>query len=178
MLEIASQITVCLLLAALIGFVIGYIVGKGSRKQDATQEPKIETTETTEIEEEIEEDTNSKSSNEVEIPTSDAIEKVAEALEAVEAQETIEEDDSKETAQEEGIKPELFSSEEGVSKDELTQIKGIGPKMEDKLNEAGIYNFEQIANWSEDNLKWLEQNTTFAHRAKKDLWVNQAKELV
>ena len=175
MLEIASQITICLLLAALIGFIMGYIVGKGSRKKAPKQTPEAKTVEKTDsaettasIEEKVEtliDTMTEESSDEVEIPTSAAIEKVTEALEAVEAQE-------------EGVKPALLTAAKEGKKDALTQIKGIGPKVEEQLNEAGIYHFEQIANWSEENIKWLEQNTTFAHRAKKDLWINQAKALV
>jgi NADH-quinone oxidoreductase subunit E len=174
MLEIASQITICLLLAALIGFVMGFIIGRGSRKkvQPNTPESKtVEKTETVKKAASIEEvetliDTMpEESSDEVEIPTTAVIEKVTEALEAVEAQD-------------EGVKPELLAVPKEGKKDVLTQIKGIGPKVEEQLNEAGIYHFEQIANWSEENIKWLEKNTTFAHRAKKDLWINQAKALV
>jgi NADH-quinone oxidoreductase subunit E len=172
MLEIASQITICLLLAALIGFIMGFIVGRGSKKQAPKQTAETKTVEKTEktasIEEEVEtliDTIEEESSDEIEIPTSAAIEKVTEALEAVEAQE-------------EGVKPELLTAAKAGKKDALTQIKGIGPKVEEQLNEAGIYHFEQIANWSEENIKWLEKNTTFAHRAKKDLWINQAKALV
>lgn len=175
MLEIASQIIICLLLAALIGFVIGFIVGRGSKKSVQPHAPEVKTVEETEttkkfanIEEEVEtpiDTMTEESSDEVEIPTSSAIEKATEALEA-------------EEAQEEGLKPELLSSPKEGKKDALTQIKGIGPKVEEHLNEAGIYHFEQIANWNEENIKWLEKNTTFAHRAKKDLWINQAKSLV
>ena len=74
-----------------------------------------------------------------------------------------------------GEKPELLDAARNGEKDDLTQIKGIGPKVEDQLNEAGIYHFDQIATWTEANIKWLEINTTFAHRATKDLWVSQAK---
>ncbi len=150
MLEIASQITICLLLAALIGFIMGYIVGKSSRKKAPKETAEAETVNTKE---------------ELKTPKSSAIEKVTETLEAVETQKG-------------GIKPELLNRAKDGKKDALTQIKGIGPKMEAQLNEVGIYHFEQIANWSEENIKWLEQNTTFAHRAKKDLWINQAKALV
>ena len=175
MLEIASQITICLLLAALIGFVMGFIIGRGSRKkiQPNTPEGKtVEKTETTKKSASIEEDVETlidtmteESSDKVEIPTNAAIEKATDTLEAVEAQD-------------EGVKPELLTAPKEGKKDALTQIKGIGPKVEKQLNAVGIYHFEQIANWSEENIKWLEKNTTFAHRAKKDLWIDQAKALV
>lgn len=63
-------------------------------------------------------------------------------------------------------------------KDQLTQINGIGPYIEQKLNEIGIYNFEQI---SRLQLKDIRILTTlidfFPGRIERDNWVNQAKEL-
>lgn len=175
MLEIASQITICLLLAALIGFIMGFIIGRGSRKKVETNSPEThpeEKTETTSksvsIEDEVETPIASVQEEDdkaVEIPTASIIENASRALEEAESQE-------------EGKKPELFSASEAKKKDALTKIKGIGPKVEEQLNQAGIYTFEQIANWSDENIKWLEKHTTFAHRAKKDLWVKQAQALI
>ena len=127
-----------------------------------------------EVEELIEEDTVVEETNvseDVEIPTEDAIEKALEALEDIEEQET-------EMVQDEvveGQKPELLSEPRDGKKDNLTEIKGIGPKVEEKLNDAGIYHFEQIANWSEANMLWLEAHTLFASRAKKELWIEESK---
>jgi len=179
MLEIASQITICLLIAALIGFIMGYIIGKmGNKKIQKTvnniansQNPSIQESSKS-IEEEIETlitTVSEETESEIEILTEEATQNAVEALAKVE--EIPEE-------KEEAEKPELLDAPREDTKDALTQIKGIGPKVEEKLNEAGIYHFEQIANWSESNIQWLEIHTTFAHRAKKDLWVNQAKALI
>jgi len=151
MLEIALEITLCLLIAALIGFILGFIVAKATTKKVST--PKDITEEN--LHEEIE--------TQPSIPT----EKAVEILTVL--------DETKETMSQ---KPELLDAPRDNSKDTLTQIKGIGPKVEDQLNKAGIYHFEQIANWNEENIQWLEDHTTFAHRAKKDLWINQAKALI
>ena len=185
MLEIALQITLCLLIAALIGFILGFIVAKSTNKKTDTKKtddkkstkkknekkklkskekvPVIEKT----IEDEIETLIETVSEEEIEIPTADATLKAVEALKELD---TTEEAITK--------APELLDVPRDNKKDTLTQIKGIGPKVEEQLNAAGIYHFEQIANWSEKNIQWLEENTTFAHRAKKDLWVNQAKSLI
>jgi len=185
MLEIASEIIVCLLLAATIGAAIGYLICKSLSEKTAlvAVEPLTEEKETIiegtpevskEATEEVEEAIAEEDAEELEIPTEDAIEKALEALEEIDEQEN--EDAPNQVLISE--KPELLSEARNGEKDKLSEIKGIGPKLEEKLNEAGIYYFDQIANWSEENIKWLEENTVFAHRAKKDLWVRQAKTLV
>jgi len=173
MLEIALQITLCLLIAALIGFILGFIVAKATnkkiddkkstKKKNKSKTPIVEKT----IEDEIETLIETVSEEEVEIPTTDATLKAVEALKELDTTEKVFTES-----------PELLDAPRDNTKDTLTQIKGIGPKVEEQLNAAGIYHFEQIANWSEKNIQWLEENTTFAHRAKKDLWVNQAKTLI
>lgn len=175
MLEIASQIIICLLAAALIGFMIGYLTCKSRTKKTASEEtiekPAIENSdEPEEVTEEVVEPEIKPASEEIEIPTEDAIGKALEALDEIDKQEDTE------TLLSE--KPELLTSPRNGEKDNLTEIKGIGPKVENKLNEAGIYHFDQIANWTQENIQWLEENTVFAHRAKKDLWIPQAKALL
>lgn len=63
-------------------------------------------------------------------------------------------------------------------KDDLKKIGGIGPFIEDKLNEIGIYTYEQISQFDDT----LIQNITdaiqfFPGRIKRDDWVGQAKKL-
>jgi NADH-quinone oxidoreductase subunit E len=159
MLEIATEITVCLLIAAMIGFAIGYIVAKSS-----TENPSHTAKEESD-EEEV--------SEAIKIPDT-ATKEAIEALEVLEAQE---QEDIK-VEEEKAIRPEVLTLPLDTPQDILSTIKGIGPKLEEKLNTEGVFYFYQIANWSDANIKWLEINTTFAHRAKKDLWVNQAKALL
>ena len=162
MLEIASHITGCLLLAALLGFLIGYIAGKGS-KRNATE--KRDKTEATQNIHKKEHTANSRSKTERDIVT--VTEKAS--------------DKSKiptDTTAEKEMMPKLLDAPKDGKKDRLTRIKGIGPKIEKQLNEAGVYHFEQIANWSEEDIKWLEKNTSFAQRAKKDAWIEQSKMLM
>ena len=40
--------------------------------------------------------------------------------------------------------------------DELTRIEGVGPSMERLLFEMGIFHFDQIAGWTEDEIRWVE----------------------
>ena len=191
MLEIASEIIVCLLIAATIGAAIGYLVCKSLSKktEPASVEPHTEEKATEEEKEVVAEETpevikediekvleveEKNTAEEVEIPTEDAIEKALEALEEIDVQD----DEMPEAEEEPAKKPELLSSPRNGEKDALTKIKGLGPKLEEKLNTAGIYHFDQIASWTEADFEWLEVNTTFAGRAKKDDWVSQAKSFI
>jgi predicted flap endonuclease-1-like 5' DNA nuclease len=46
-----------------------------------------------------------------------------------------------------------------VALDDLKVIKGVGPVIERKLNEAGIYTFEQLGNLSASGLRRILGNT-------------------
>jgi len=83
---------------------------------------------------------------------------------------------SSEDQEPEGVAPEgLLSAPRGGKKDNLTRIKGIGVKIDAALNGIGIYHFDQIAAWTEDNMAWADKALTFPGRAKRDDWVGQAK---
>ena len=62
--------------------------------------------------------------------------------------------------------------------DDLSQIKGIGPKFEILLNNEGVYTFEQIANWTSDEVKKRDKRLVFRGRVEREAWVEQAKGLV
>ncbi|MCF8486265.1 MAG: NADH:ubiquinone oxidoreductase [Rhodobacteraceae bacterium] len=60
--------------------------------------------------------------------------------------------------------------------DNLKEIEGIGPALEKLCNELGFYHFDQIANWSQADVAWVDQNMkTFKGRIIRDKWVAQAK---
>jgi branched-chain amino acid transport system ATP-binding protein len=65
----------------------------------------------------------------------------------------------------------------GGTPDKLTLIKGIGPVNEKKLNEHGIFHFEQIAAWTEDDVKTAEAYLEFDGRIAREDWIGQAKAL-
>ena len=61
--------------------------------------------------------------------------------------------------------------------DELTRIKGLGPKMVDMLNAAGIFRFAQVAAWTEGDVAALTrrfERPQLADRIERDRWVEQA----
>lgn len=62
--------------------------------------------------------------------------------------------------------------------DDLKLLKGVGPKLEAELNGLGIYTFKQIAEMSEENLHWIdEQISSVRGRPMRDDWCGQAKAL-
>ena len=59
--------------------------------------------------------------------------------------------------------------------DDLTRLKGLGPKLSARLAELGVTSFAQIAAWSEADIATIDaQLGTFAGRASRDNWVEQA----
>ncbi len=60
----------------------------------------------------------------------------------------------------------------------LSLISGIGPTIEKKLRAAGITSWEHIASWSEADLEAKDKELALRGRAKREEWVEQAKELL
>ena len=59
--------------------------------------------------------------------------------------------------------------------DDLTRMKGVGPKLRARLAELGVTRFAQIAAWSDADLAAVDaQLGAFAGRAVRDGWVEQA----
>ncbi|WP_206080284.1 hypothetical protein [Pacificoceanicola onchidii] len=76
----------------------------------------------------------------------------------------------------EGSKPAMLDGPRDGGADNLKEIKGVGPKLEQLCNSLGIYHFDQIAAWSKDELAWIDSNLAgFKGRATRDDWVGQAK---
>ncbi len=74
--------------------------------------------------------------------------------------------------------PAAFSGEPDVSGivDDLTILKGVGPKLRDTLHSLGITNFRQIAAWSDlDVLTFDMKLGQFRGRIVRDQWVEQAR---
>jgi predicted flap endonuclease-1-like 5' DNA nuclease len=77
----------------------------------------------------------------------------------------------------EPVAPERLKAPDG-SADDLTRIKGIGPKLLSRLNAIGIYHFRQIAKWSDADIRWVEATLARQGRVTRDAWVEQARRLV
>ncbi len=75
-------------------------------------------------------------------------------------------------------KPEMLRAPRDGGADDLKQIKGVGPKLEQLLNSMGVYHFDQIAGWTADEVAWLDDNLQgFKGRVSRDDWVAQAQVL-
>jgi NADH-quinone oxidoreductase subunit E len=75
-------------------------------------------------------------------------------------------------------KPELLTAARGGKADDLKLIWGVGPKLEAMLHRMGVFHFDQIAVWTGENLKWVDQNLEgFKGRAERDDWIGQSKKL-
>jgi NADH-quinone oxidoreductase subunit E len=61
--------------------------------------------------------------------------------------------------------------------DDLKAISGVGPKLEQVLNDLGIWTFAQVANWSEAEIAWVDDRLGFGGRIGRDDWIEQAGEL-
>lgn len=62
--------------------------------------------------------------------------------------------------------------------DDLTLVGGIGPKIAEVLNGLGIFHFDQIADWTPENVAWVDQYLNFNGRISREGWVEQAAILV
>ncbi|QBA63293.1 NrfD/PsrC family molybdoenzyme membrane anchor subunit [Muriicola soli] len=62
--------------------------------------------------------------------------------------------------------------------DDLKKVKGIGPKMEQTLNQIGIYTFAQVSRMTDTEYRMLDEITgAFPGRAQRDDWAGQAMKL-
>ena len=62
--------------------------------------------------------------------------------------------------------------------DDLKRIIGISPKLEQRLNDAGVYHFWQIADLDADYVGALDRQLKLKGQIAKEDWVGQAKKLV
>jgi len=125
---------------------------------------------------------------------------VKEAQEEIELQKEIEEDEEEEVIETKSPaaiaettrtsyitythnKPKLnfdnFGYADASEVQDLTRINGIGPYIEQKLNEIGIYNYQQISRFKDEDIRVLtELIDFFPGRIERDNWVEQADDLV
>lgn len=64
-----------------------------------------------------------------------------------------------------------------TQKDDLKKISGIGSRLEQLLNGLGVYTFEQVANFSKQDIEWISERLYFSDRIEREQWVEQARQL-
>lgn len=61
--------------------------------------------------------------------------------------------------------------------DDLKKLSGVGPVLEQKLNEAGVTTFAQIAAWGPAEIEEFDEKLAFKGRIEREGWIDQAKKL-
>lgn len=62
--------------------------------------------------------------------------------------------------------------------DALARIKGVTPELAGQLNGIGVIKFDQIANFSDDDIANVDELLSLEGRIEKDDWVRQAQAFV
>ncbi|MCC5982992.1 MAG: DUF2189 domain-containing protein [Rhodobacteraceae bacterium] len=75
-------------------------------------------------------------------------------------------------------RPTGMSAPRDGKADDLKKLAGIGPKLEATLNDMGYWHYDQIADWTEAEVAWVDDHLEgFKGRATRDNWVEQARKL-
>ena len=107
-------------------------------------------------------------------PSGEADETGSKIAAAVTAPEVSDADAETSQAEEADASSEKAAGDDG---DDLTAIKGLGPKAAEKLNEAGVTRLSDIAAWSEADIETYDELINARGRIARDDWVGQAKAL-
>ncbi|MEM7620909.1 MAG: 50S ribosomal protein L21 [Pseudomonadota bacterium] len=72
---------------------------------------------------------------------------------------------------------QIFEAPKGKS-DDLKKISGVGPKLEEKLNALGVTTFQQVANFTDEDVARVDKVLNFKGRITREDWISQAKEFL
>lgn len=170
MLEIALKMILCLLLAALIGAIIGYILGRLAGCDEDKKENKPEV-------DEHARHMLSLASQDVEVERVDDEQETMQKI--INEENGVSENSNDLDLGIDEDKPLFLDAPRDGKADDLKEISGIGLKIEEVLNGLGVFHFDQISSWSDDNLQWIDDHLlVFKGRAKRENWVEQARVLV
>ncbi len=73
---------------------------------------------------------------------------------------------------------ERLDEPRGGTPDDLRKISGIGPKIEARLHELGVFHYDQIAFWTEAQVAYFDDELKFKGRIVREDWIGQAKALI
>jgi large subunit ribosomal protein L19 len=62
--------------------------------------------------------------------------------------------------------------------DDLSQIKGVGEELVKRLAKIGVIQFEQIANWTDEDIANVDEVLSFKGRIEREDWASQARALM
>jgi small subunit ribosomal protein S2 len=72
---------------------------------------------------------------------------------------------------------ELLAAPRGAP-DDLTKLNGVGPQLEKKLNDAGIYHYWQLAAMKPEDVQKIDADLKLHGRIERDGWIAQARGLI
>ena len=149
---------ICLFLLMLISFLLGWFLkGLGHKKTTnitSTNSPNESLTEA-----------NNEEEDDVVIPSGVRARKTMERQGVAVKRKTLDFDS--------------FGTASPEDKDDLKRINGIGPFIEEKLNSIGIYTFEQISRFNDQDIETVTALIEFfPGRIKRDDWKGQAQKIL
>jgi len=178
LLQLATEMILCLIIAALIGGIIGYLLGKISKCDNEIEEGLPATLNSYEDAEAV-----PKIARNTTVPSTTTAIKLTEKEKESLSMPGDNNDASVEKMQAfqksfegiEGERPPVLPAPRNGMPDDLKEISGIGLKIEEALNDLGIYHFDQIAAWTPENVKWIDNYLVFKGRVNRENWIGQAK---
>ncbi len=72
-------------------------------------------------------------------------------------------------------KPKGISGPRNGKPDNLKRLSGVGPKYEKTLHSLGFFHFDQIAEWTDQQVEWVDNHLNFNGRIQREEWIRQAK---
>jgi small subunit ribosomal protein S2 len=72
---------------------------------------------------------------------------------------------------------ELLTAPRGAP-DDLTKLSGVGPQLDKKLNDAGIFHYWQVAAMKPEDVVKLDSDLKLNGRIGRDGWIDQARRLI
>ncbi len=72
-------------------------------------------------------------------------------------------------------RPKGLTGARGGKADNLQRISGVGPKNEKVLHSLGFFHFDQIAEWTAEQIGWVDDHLKFGGRIKREEWTRQAR---
>lgn len=74
-------------------------------------------------------------------------------------------------------KPFILGQPRPCGKDDLKAIEGLDAHTENKLNNMGIFHYDQISKWTQNNCEWVEEYLSLEGQICDNNWIEQAKGL-
>jgi predicted flap endonuclease-1-like 5' DNA nuclease len=75
----------------------------------------------------------------------------------------------------EAFQPTSGTAARGASLDDLKRIRGVGVLIEKRLNALGVTSYDQVANWTQDDIARYSHQLDFKGRIERENWVEQAR---